>query len=293
MITGGCNFNGVCRKVDIWDPATNTWSKARPMNSARRAHTLHVLPSGKVVALDRVISDVPPEIYDPESNRWEKLDLGAYIHPSLYMSTTLKDGRIMIVQAAGNLMTHDYLINAEEPSVTAITPRTNVTSMSLLMTLPDGRVLAMMVDGTCFLYDAAAATWTQTTNAPSAAAVVTGKACLPNGKALITRVGSSLIFDPKIEAWWTTLRIRPNVKHQGLSMCSDGTLVFTGGVRPSPNTRMGSLSVVVTGGWTPRRHLLWPEEDRRRVTAALLLMALKGVPVDLALMIITESSFAS
>jgi len=295
MIAGGCNSNGVCRKVDIWDPDTNTWSKARPMRKARRNHTLHVLPSGKVVVLDHAVGgDYPsPEMYDPKSNLWERLDFGGDIHPSVYIATSLRDGRIMIVQALNNTVVRGYIVDAEANLVTTTAIHNALMSVELLTVVPDGRVLAVMADSSCFLYDVTANTWTQTTSAPRTRLELGSRAvCLHNGNVLVAGRSTNLIFDPRGEAWWVTSRIGTKIYAQGMSVLADGMLVMTGGIRTDLHTRLSSVSIFVMGGWTARRHHLWLKEHRQRLTAAMVAMLIKKTPVDVALMIISESSFA-
>lgn len=295
MIAGGCNSNGVCRKVDIWDPDTNTWSKARPMHKARRNHTLHVLPSGKVVVIDHAVGGghPSPEMYDPKSNRWKRLDFGSKIHPTVYVTTLLRDGRIMMVQAWLNVAMHSYIVDAEANLVTTTAGHNSLMSLELLTTVPDGRVLAVLVDNSCLLYNVTADAWTRTTSAPKGTLGAGSRAvCLHNGNILVAGRYTNVIFDPRVEAWWTTLRIGINISAQGISALPDGTLVMTGGFRNDLHTRLGSVSIFVMGGWTARRHHLWPKEHRQRLTAAMAAMVIKKIPIDVALMIISESSFA-
>lgn len=63
--------------AELFDPATNSWSPAAPLNAARLAHTMTALPSGHVIVAGgsgtggRLAS---VEVYDPATDTWTLLD---------------------------------------------------------------------------------------------------------------------------------------------------------------------------------------------------------------------------
>src|SRR3712207_9426331 len=49
LVVGGQAYSGPPSSVELYDPATNTWSFAAPLSQARANHTATLLPNGKVL----------------------------------------------------------------------------------------------------------------------------------------------------------------------------------------------------------------------------------------------------
>src|SRR5204863_155858 len=59
--------------ADLYNPATNTWAAAAPLNVRRNAPAMSLLPNGKVLVAgghDGSSELSSAEIYDPASNKW-------------------------------------------------------------------------------------------------------------------------------------------------------------------------------------------------------------------------------
>jgi N-acetylneuraminic acid mutarotase len=86
LVAGGIAADGspvwhMIANVEIYDPASNTWSKTGSLSEARYAHVLSRLPNGQVVAVGGTrdhdshwsegsfVSEV--EVYDPNANGWQ------------------------------------------------------------------------------------------------------------------------------------------------------------------------------------------------------------------------------
>ena len=74
---GGRSIDGNTKlttpSAELYDPATNSWTPAAPLNEARFSHTATVLPSGHVlVAGGRGVASVTAsvEVYDPDTDTW-------------------------------------------------------------------------------------------------------------------------------------------------------------------------------------------------------------------------------
>ncbi|MFN7999466.1 MAG: hypothetical protein U0X75_00255 [Acidobacteriota bacterium] len=72
--TGVNQHEPTARSVEIFDPATDSWSEGTPMNYPRGFHDAFLLPDGKLLVIGGVkyngfspltVYAGPPEIYDP------------------------------------------------------------------------------------------------------------------------------------------------------------------------------------------------------------------------------------
>ena len=94
----------------LYDPGTNTWTRAPDMTVGRWYPTATVLPSGKVLVVsgDNIQQNVPnqphsledqshslPELYDPVSNSWTDLTSAQLVMPLYPFMFVLDDGRIL------------------------------------------------------------------------------------------------------------------------------------------------------------------------------------------------------
>ncbi|HLL55150.1 MAG TPA: kelch repeat-containing protein, partial [Myxococcaceae bacterium] len=109
LVAGGLNSGGAHRTVDLYEPATNTWSAAAPLLSHRRSHTATRLGSGKVLVTGGWggTALATTELYDPTTNTWAagpSLSAARYGHTA----TELPSGKILVVggqDSAGSVAT--------------------------------------------------------------------------------------------------------------------------------------------------------------------------------------------
>ena len=91
LVAGGYNDTaGTLGSVEVYDPASNTWSAAGSLNSVRYAHTATLLPNGKVLVAGGVNYSFSSytylgsaEVYDPASDTWSpagSLGTARYLH---------------------------------------------------------------------------------------------------------------------------------------------------------------------------------------------------------------------
>ncbi|MGQ0671074.1 MAG: hypothetical protein ACT4PO_15680, partial [Actinomycetota bacterium] len=77
------------KKVDVFDPATDSWSRAEPMRYARWYPTVTELPSGKMLIFSGWAFEDEPSIkwverYNPANGRISRLPASANMHMDLY-----------------------------------------------------------------------------------------------------------------------------------------------------------------------------------------------------------------
>jgi Kelch motif/Galactose oxidase, central domain len=113
--------------VELYDPATGTWSIAASLNTARNSHTATLLPNGKVLAAAGgywTPSGNPPcgltascsfnvlnnaELYDPASGTWS-MTASLNTPRSNYTATPLPGGKVLV---AGGQTRNNALSSAE------------------------------------------------------------------------------------------------------------------------------------------------------------------------------------
>ncbi|MEI9986800.1 MAG: kelch repeat-containing protein [Aliidongia sp.] len=182
LVTGGSNLQAPygdemlvpINESEVYDPASNIWSSAGAMSTARALHTATLLNNGKVLVVGgttdgSTITD-NVDIYDPSTNSWAPaapLNTARQQHTA----TLLSDGRVLV--AGGVPTVYTPLASAEIYDPVANT-WTNVASMNdarsqhAAILLPSGHVLvATGYGGNAFLssaelYDPGSNTWTRT-----------------------------------------------------------------------------------------------------------------------------------
>lgn len=102
VVAGGSEWRGngwaVIDRVDVFQPYTRTWLRARPMLDRRTGHGAAALPDGRILVAGgyegpRLIASA--EIYDPRTDRWERAAAMPLPRGDFTMST-LVDGRVLV-----------------------------------------------------------------------------------------------------------------------------------------------------------------------------------------------------
>ncbi|XXT20153.1 kelch repeat-containing protein [Sorangium sp. So ce429] len=200
-------------EVEIYDPATRTWSPAAPLGQRRRGHAAILLPNGHVlVAGGRFAAEQTPgtelagvETYDPANNTWTAV--GRLPLPQPAPSMMLMGGKAVLVGLAWNWRANLTVFEAaaydpESRGWTALptcdnAPRGSPVSATLLH---DGRVMA--VGSGCSIYDPEARFWTWEHGAVMHTTQYRypGATTLPSGGVLVVG-GTPFGPDPEVHAF--------------------------------------------------------------------------------------------
>ncbi len=101
LAVGGWNTTGtnVIRGCDIYDPATNTWTTAGTLVTARRFHSATLLFDGRVLAVggDTTAALKTSELYDPATNKWTQQVSQMHVGHFRHTATLLPNGKVLIV----------------------------------------------------------------------------------------------------------------------------------------------------------------------------------------------------
>ena len=106
LVAGGLNTAANADSIaiaELYDPATNTWTPAGTMTTARYAHTATLLPTGKVLVVAGLAASgevATAELYDPATNNWTtvgRLTTPRYLHTT----TLLANGKLLVAGGSG------------------------------------------------------------------------------------------------------------------------------------------------------------------------------------------------
>ncbi|MCR4295288.1 MAG: Ig-like domain-containing protein, partial [Elusimicrobia bacterium] len=200
--------------VDLYDPATQTWSSGPPLRSGRNQYNSVLLPDGRVLAVGgrgpSGDANASAELYDPVSSTWTTaapLSHGRWA----FALALLPDGRVL---AAGGWDGVAALNSAE-------------------------------------IYDPAADAWTAapamgTERVWPAFTAVAGKVLVSGGSAG-TGVATAEIYDPGTNSWSPAGTMNePRYLHK-LAVLPDGKVLAAGGLTADA----AEVYDLATGTWTP------------------------------------------
>jgi hypothetical protein len=141
LVTGGTQYllptPVFTNTTELYNPTTNQWTPAAPMNTPRSGHAAVWLPSGKLVVIGGDASGTSVELYDPEFNTWTPAT-PMPTRRSSFTATWLPNNAILVV---GDGTADLYYPPGDHWSTTPpmLTARTGATHTASL--LPSGQVL--------------------------------------------------------------------------------------------------------------------------------------------------------
>jgi Domain of unknown function (DUF1929)/Fibronectin type III domain len=244
--------------TNIFDPATNTWTRVANMNLPRWYPTLTELSDGRYVAISGNSTDAnhwadTPEVYDPTANTWTLLSKisTSQVHEEEYpFSYLIPNGNVLNIGPSEDV-THE--MNVDSQTWTSVGGASGVLNGSSIQYLP-GKILysggassvinTEPAQATTAVLDTNAATPTWTQTAPMLyPRVYHTLTMLANGKVLAvggestsdqsvvaTGVLPTEIWDPTSETWSAAAPIATARNyHSTAVLMPDGRVLVAGG----------------------------------------------------------------
>lgn len=285
VVMGGiAAAGGVLTSIEIYDPASGTWStSAATLATPRKAHTSILLPDGRVMVAagtdssGAAISTV--EIFSSTSPGWSGTgSMGAV--RSQTQAVTLPDGKVLVPGGynGGALSTAEVYNPAAGTwgsAGTMVSPHSEGT----VTLMPNGKVLVAgnidFANGMqAEVYDPVAGTWTATPNM-AVARIRQSATLLPSGKVLMAGGGiasastNTGLYDPQTNTWSTTGSLGTARNWHRATLLPDGRVLASGGTQAFAMDAYATCEVYnpATGTWSSTGTL---NEKRYRHTSTLL-----------------------
>jgi hypothetical protein len=246
LAAGGYN-----RSVELYAPASGTWSRTADSLNTRRATTTTVLANGRVLFAGRGASEwdsgVSAELYDPATGTWSAT--GNMVTPRLcYSASLLPDGRVLVTGGTDNEYGGAVLASAEvyEPATgtwSATAPMASGRRNHTATVLTDGRVL--VIGGTSAsgqphrsaeVYDPATRTWSPV-GEMGVARTAHSATLLPDGRVLVAGGGSAdwesstaaELFNPATGSFTRIASMASPRRAHSATLLSSGRVLVAGG----------------------------------------------------------------
>jgi hypothetical protein len=256
----------------LFDPVTQTWTAGPTMSQARWYPTATSLPNGKVLAVSGAQNcptcgdpngshagiALVPEIYDPQTNTWSRLDAASLSQPLYPHMHLLPDGRVLFVGSQEDPVTTRAL-DLNTQTWTVVDP--TVTDGGSSVMYRPGQILktgsgrnpdypAAAAAATAYVIDMNLPSPTWRAVAPmSAGRTQHNLTMLPDGNVLLvggattsdvyatsSAVEAAALWSPATETWTTLAAMsEPRLYHSTALLLPDARVLVAGGGRFGPD----------------------------------------------------------
>ncbi|WP_158502321.1 kelch repeat-containing protein [Vitiosangium sp. GDMCC 1.1324] len=245
LIAGGRNGTTTLRSVELYDPATNSWSPVGAMSNGRFAHAALFIPEHGSVLVTGGYNGTTPlrraEVYDPASDAWYyagDMAMGRYHHTI----TRLPSGNVLVIggtdgnNALATVEVFDPLTSIWFPASPMSTARFHHTATLL----PSGKVLvsggtnASGSLSSAEVYDPATDSWAPaatmvTSHSLHAATLLSSGKVLISGGQSLTGPSSSELYDPDTNNWSAAGSMAEGRSRHTATLLASGQVLVAGG----------------------------------------------------------------
>jgi N-acetylneuraminic acid mutarotase len=266
LIAGGLEFTNLAlASAEVYNPATNRWTSAGSLGTARLDHTATLLPSGKVLVTGGWDAPGPAnslasaELYDPATNAWSPAApmVGSR---TFHTATLLADGRVLVVGGQGFRM-RAGAFDVSLPNAEIYDPESNHWSTTApvgfsrvgqtVTRLADGRVLVAGGQGdagilkSTEIYNAIEDRWISAAPMGVARAVHVAT-LLRNGDVFVAggiggeanflpiQLSSGEIYDPRTNLWVTVASMADIDRVNAATQLRNGMVLVVGDGQSQP-----------------------------------------------------------
>ncbi|MBL8191859.1 MAG: IPT/TIG domain-containing protein, partial [Acidobacteria bacterium] len=255
LIAGGGDANGAMRFSELYDPATDTWTRTGDMLTSRTGHTATLLRNGKVLVTGGVQAGGAilnsAELFDPVTGAWSATANTMPNNRTDHTATLMADGRVLVtggwnVAAGTNILKNCDIYDPATNSWTSINGMNQARRFHTATLLFDGRLLVVGGDTTSALmtselFDPATGRWTQQTSTMHVGHFRHTATLLPNGKVLVVSglqsnsglptaySGSANLFDPAGQGKWDSVTAPNGRDGHTATLMPNGKVLIVGG----------------------------------------------------------------
>ncbi|CAF1071963.1 unnamed protein product [Adineta steineri] len=232
--------------VEIYNPATRTWSRGASMNNARSTHTATLLPDGRLFVTGGWYYNTASqtaEIYNPVSNSWSavsNMTFGRYGHAAVYLPAPMN--KILVMGGYGgstgsvglqSCEFYDLVSNQWTTTTSMINARvyftaTYLPSMNVVVAIGGGYVGSVVE-----MFTVSTLQWTQSSNTIAPYALSPQGTLLPNGQFLLAgdtySNGGTYLFNPTTKLFTFAANTTQLRNEASVTLLTSGSVLLTGG----------------------------------------------------------------